>query len=82
MSEWTVVTVVIALIGLVAAVLKPVISLNTTITRLTEIVNALGKDIEELTTRNTDSHRRLWEKSDEHEERLNDHETRLKMIEH
>ena len=45
--EWTVVTVLIALVGLGAAVMKPMISLNSTIVKLTGAVEALQKNIEE-----------------------------------
>ena len=82
MSEWTVVTVIVVMVGLIASILKPLISLNSTMTRLTEAVDRLEQNMESLTGRNSESHARLWRKSEEHEERLNDHETRLKMIEH
>ncbi len=41
MTEWGVVTVIIALGGFVLAIVAPVIKLNTTITRLTTIVDRL-----------------------------------------
>ena len=45
MTEWTVVTVIAVLAGLLGAIIKPIIRLNTTLTKLTESVNALEKNI-------------------------------------
>ena len=81
MSEWTVVTAIIALVGLLTAVVKPLISLNGTITRLTEAVSRLQDNISELTDRNSEGHSRLWLKSGEHDEKLGAHETRLRILE-
>lgn len=74
MTEWGVVTVLVALVGFVATVVKPIINLNTSITKLTEIVDRMSKDLDELTKRNADTHARIFE-------RLEDHETRIKILE-
>ncbi len=79
--EWTVVTVIVVLLGLVAAVVRPLLSLNATITRLTESVNSLQKNIAGLTAKNDESHDRLWAASAEHGQRLSNHETRLRLME-
>jgi len=79
--EWTVVTVIVVLVGLIASVAKPLLSLNATITRLNESVNALQKNIEGLAEKNDESHDRLWEKNYAMDEKLNNHETRLRVIE-
>lgn len=81
MSEWTVVTVIVTLVGLGAAVIRPIISLNGTITRLTEVVRHLEGSLGEQTEKNSRSHERLWEKVNEHEEELGIHETRLAILE-
>lgn len=81
MSEWTVVTVIATLVGLCAAVIRPLISLNSTITRLTEIVKELESNISGLTDKNSQSHGRLWSKVGECSGLLSDHETRLAIIE-
>lgn len=80
--EWTVVTVLIALVGLGAAVMKPMISLNSTIVKLTGAVEALQKNIEELTDRNSKSHDRIFSALDDHGEILQDHEKRITLMEH
>ena len=81
MSEWTVVTVIVTLAGLGAAVIKPLISLNGTITRLTEVVRRLEENLGELAEKNSRSHERLWERVNEHEDELGRHETRLAVLE-
>lgn len=81
MNEWTVVTVVVTLVGLGAAVVKPLISLNGTITRLSELVRALEEDISGVAERNDASHDRMWGRLREHEEALSGHETRLALVE-
>lgn len=68
--EWTVVTVIIALVGLFMPVGKPVITLNSSITRLQDAINELREDIKVLTSR-----------TDNQEERLQDHETRISILE-
>ena len=80
--EWTVVTVLIALVGVGAAVVKPMLSLNSTIVKLTGAVDALQRNIEELTSRNSKSHDRIFGALDDHGEILQDHEKRITLIEH
>lgn len=86
--EWTVVTVIIALVGVGIAVIKPIVSLTNTITKLTVVVDALEKNLEELTGKNREAHIRLWKKNeeqdavaDDHEKRLTDHDKRITVIE-
>ena len=81
MPEWTVVTVIVTLVGLFAAVIKPLINLNTTLTTLITELKALRTDFKKHTERNSESHGRLWRASDEQDARLDDHETRLTIVE-
>lgn len=68
--EWTVVTVITALVGLFMTVGKPIITLNSSITRLQDAILELREDIKVLTNR-----------TDNQEERLQDHETRISILE-
>lgn len=68
--EWTVVTVIIALGGLFMTVGKPIITLNGSITHLQDAIDDLREDIKVLTGR-----------TDNQEERLQDHETRISILE-
>ena len=86
--EWTTVTVIIALVGLIVTVTTPLIKLNSNITRLTVILDGIKAELEEqkkaLSAQKADSresHRRLWAHNDEQDETLNDHETRIRVLE-
>ena len=68
--EWTVVTVIIALVGLFMTVGKPIITLNGSITHLQDAIDELREDIKLLTGR-----------TDNQEEKLQDHETRISILE-
>ena len=68
--EWTVVTVIIALVGLFMTVGKPIITLNGSITHLQDAIDELREDIKILTGR-----------TDNQEEKLQDHETRISILE-
>ncbi|WP_373118022.1 hypothetical protein [Holdemania massiliensis] len=83
MTEWGVVGVLIAVVGLFFTVGKPVINLNTSITKLTVTVDRLQKDyddlkkqahseVNDLAVKNSDSHRRIHDKLDDHEQRITD----------
>lgn len=68
--EWTVVTVIIALVGLFMTVGKPIITLNGSITHLQDAIDELREDIRVLTGR-----------TDSQEEKLQDHEKRISILE-
>ena len=81
MTEWSVVTVIITLVGLGAAVIKPLIQLNSVIVSLTEVVKVLECNITALEKRNTITHDEMRTHIDEHGDQLQNHETRLTIIE-
>jgi len=81
MEEWTVLTVLIVLAGFLATLIKPVISLNSTIIRLTDAVKVLEKNLESMAGKNNESHARLWQKTQEQGDMLLEHEMRLARIE-
>ena len=68
--EWTIVTVIIALVGLFMTVGKPIITLNGSITHLQDAIDELRENIKVLTGR-----------TDSQEEKLQDHETRISILE-
>lgn len=68
--EWTVVTVIITLVGLFMTIGKPIITLNGSITHLQDAIDELREDIKVLTGR-----------TDSQEEKLQDHETRISILE-
>ena len=81
MNEWSVVTALVTLSGLLAALLKPILSLHGAITRLNSSVLTLENQIADLVGRNSETHSRLWKKCGEQDARLQDHETRIQLLE-
>ena len=81
MSEWVIVTVIITLVSLIIAVVTPLIKLNTTITKLNVAVSGLEKNMELLTTKNTQNHDRIWDHEEEQDKKIQDHEMRISFIE-
>ena len=79
--EWTVVTVLIALVGLGGAVVRPLLALNASIVKLTARLDQLTDSLGEVSERNTRSHDRLWKKNDELDAALEDHEHRITVLE-
>lgn len=81
MTEWSVVGVIIALCGLVATLVRPMLSLNASITKLTLLVERLGEDLKALSLKNSETHARLWEKNESQDRQLDDHECRITALE-
>ena len=81
MSEWTVVTVIVVLSGLVISFVKPLMNLNGTLTRLADAVAVLEQELKDFSERNRTAHGKLWEKETEQDGRLQDHELRLSRME-
>lgn len=77
MTEWGVLGVIITVVGLLATVIKPIIDLTRSITKLTVVVENLSKDME--TQRKSNS--KLWAHNDEQDAKIMDHETRLQLLE-
>lgn len=74
MTEWGVFGVIVAIVAFVVTVVTPIIKLNSTIIKLTTIVENMSRNLEELTERNSNTHSRIFDK-------LNDHETRITVLE-
>ena len=79
--EWTTVTVIIALVGLGAAVIKPIVSLTQSITKLTVVVERLERELDDQSEHSRESHKRLWNHNEEQDNRLDDHERRIHDME-
>ena len=80
--------VIVTLVGLAVAVGGPVLKLNGSITRLTTLLQAIEHRLDEVEREARDqrahaaeSHRRIWAHSDEQDERLEDHEKRITLLE-
>lgn len=88
MNEWMVVTVIIALVGLFVTVGKPIISLNKTVTTLNvnlehyrDELAEQKADLREQRKSASDSHQKLWGKNDAQDKIIQDHETRISVLE-
>lgn len=86
--EWTVVTVIVALVGLFFTIGKPVLDLNANIVKLNLSLDALNKradkqerDLEAHVENSHESHKRIWDHSVEQDKRLDDHEHRISRLE-
>lgn len=75
--EWTVVTVIIAIVGLLATVVKPIISLTQSITRLTTVVEQIDERLADQKEHSREAHQKLWDKNEQQDRRMDDHEKRL-----
>lgn len=81
MNEWEVVGVMIALISFVTAIVAPIIKLNTTITKLTVIVDSLSNAQKKLDTDAATEHAKLWNSIGKQDEELHDHDKRITKLE-
>ena len=81
MERWDVVLVIISLVGLITAIIGPVLKLTRAITELTITMRAMEKQVADLTERNAESHKRLWAHNAEQDKTLNGHELRIGALE-
>ena len=80
MTEWGVVLVIVTLLGFVTGIITPLIKLNTAIVKLIDSVEALDKSLGDVVESNTRTHKRIWDRLDEHSDKLSEHETKLTVI--
>ena len=80
-NEWTIFIVIGEIVVFGIAVIKPIITLTNSITRLTTVVDKLEKSAETRDAKNSDSHRRLWEHNKAQDDVLDDHEKRITIME-
>lgn len=81
MTEWGVVTVLIAIVGLIITVVTPLLKLNGSIVQLTTVVDSLKQQLSTMETNNSNSHDRIWSELDEHQQEINDHDRRIIKLE-
>ena len=88
MAEWEVFGVIVALLGFVAAVVPPMLKLNTSITKLTVTMEAMSHDVREQRDNSREAHKNLWagiegveRQAAENKEKLGDHEHRIQRLE-
>lgn len=86
--EWSVVTVIVVLVGLFAAIAGPIIKLNSTITKLSTMIDYALKKLDELEEKDgmlreerKASHEKIHKRIDKQGELLRQHETRIQFLE-
>ena len=80
-TQWGVVGVIIALVGLFLTVGKPLAKLITAIERLTNTCNQLNEKFDKFELKNKESHKRIWEHNKNQDDIINDHEKRIHALE-
>lgn len=70
MTEWSIVLVIVTLVGLIGALIKPLIKWNTSLTENTMATRALTETIRGNEARNEKEHTEIWTELDEHDKRI------------
>lgn len=82
MTEWGVVGVIVTLVGLFAALIKPIVGLSRNIEKLNVSVDVLNTELIDYRSANAKEHDELWGKIDEVDKQSVDHEKRIYAMEH
>lgn len=82
MTEWNIVLVLAELIGLFILVGKPILTLNKTIAEFNTELKNMGKRVDSLECEKHEAHKELWQHNDTQDEKIADHETRIRVLEH
>ena len=81
MNEYTVILVIVTLVGLFITVGKPILSLNSNIVELNRAVKSLQKTVDALEKKQRDDNSRVWERLDKGEKKFDNHEARITKLE-
>ena len=79
MTEWEVFGTLAALVAFVISIVSPIIKLNTTVTKLTTLVEQMAADLGSLTERNAQTHDRIFKTLDDHGKRITVLETKEEL---
>ena len=79
--EWTVVTVIVVIVGLIISVATPLVKSTKAMTELTVNIKVLNEQLEKIENGNDEDHKDFQEQLDEHDDKIADHETRITVIE-
>lgn len=70
-----------SILGVGVIVVKPILKVVEVMTELTASVKALTEKFNKFEVNNHDDHKRIWCHNDEQDEKLQDHEKRIWLIE-
>lgn len=74
--------ILISAAGLILTIITAAWKVSAVITKNTEAVNALREKVSDVTTLNDREHKQFREQIDEHDDKIQDHETRISILEH
>lgn len=81
MTAWDVVQIIVVLVGLLGTVLAPVLKLNSSIAKLNTTLSNVEERLKEQEEHSRKAHERIWEKNDEQDKILANHEGRITRLE-
>ena len=81
MTEWGVVVVIIALVGLIMSICGPVVKNTKAMTELTITMKILSEKLDTFESKNARGHEKIWEHEKEQDSLINDHEIRISKLE-
>ena len=81
MDNWGVFLAIGELVAFLFLVAQPLINLTTTLTKLNVTVENLSNMLVEQKDRSKTARERLWKHNEEQDERIENHETRISIIE-
>ena len=81
MDRWEMFLAIGTLVSFIIAICGPMLKLNTTLTKLIDKAETLEKSFEKTQNSNHDVHEKIFTELEDHEHLLNDHETRLQLME-
>lgn len=79
---WEIALGIITFFGFVVSVVTPITKLTKIMTELSVSVGNLKNSIDQINSKNTESHRRIWEHNEEQDEKIEDHEKRITRMEY
>ena len=81
MDSWGVFGVIVAIVSFLGLVGAPLLKLNSNLTKLNVILEVLQKQFDKFCGDNEKEHNTIWTEVEKHEDSLNDHETRIQIME-
>ena len=70
-----------SVLSVAAILVRPLINNVKAMTELNAAINKLSEQFSKFEVNNHDDHKRIWNKNDEQDMTLNNHETRLTLLE-
>jgi hypothetical protein len=81
MTEWNIVLVLAELIGFFVLVGKPILTLNKTIAEFNAELKTLKERQNKAESSGHEENEKLWQHNDAQDEKIADHETRIRVLE-